>query len=181
MSVVVVPASRGISLGGIVGQDLLHLPIEAGFAIRGGLSEQAALESITIQAARALDLGHRIGSIEVGKDADLIVTDGDLLHYQTFVQWAIVDGEIVYDKQEEMFFAHIRPRPESSIAPEESVDAGEENVQEAEEGSGEDGDAEGSEDAEESGDEAGSGDGEPEEEPAEEPVEDPEDTTGDQS
>ena len=185
VNVVVVPASRGISLGGIVGQDLLHLPIEAGFAIRGGLPELAGLRSITIEAARVLGVDYRIGSIEVGKDADLIVTDGDLLHYQTFVQWAIVDGEIVYDKQEEMFFAHIRPRPESSIAPEESVDAGEENVQEAEEGSGEDGDAEGSEDAEESGDEAGSGDGEPEEvpteEPAEEPVEDPEDTTGDES
>ncbi|MEE2939498.1 MAG: amidohydrolase family protein [Planctomycetota bacterium] len=183
VSVVVVPASRGISLGGIVGQDLLHLPIEAGFAIRGGLSEQAALESITIQAARALDLGHRIGSIEVGKDADLIVTDGDLLHYQTFVQWAIVDGEIVYDKQEEMFFAHIRPRPESSIAPEESVDAGEEDVLEVEESSDEEGDAEDTgdaedaDDADETGDEAGSGGGEPEEEPAQ----GPEDSPGDGS
>lgn len=185
VSVVVVPASRGISLGGIVGQDLLHLPIEAGFAIRGGLSEQAALESITIQAARALDLGHRIGSIEVGKDADLIVTDGDLLHYQTFVQWAIVDGEIVYDKQEEMFFAHIRPRPESSIAPEESVDAGEENVQEVEESSDEDGEGDESGDAEEAGDEAGSGDGEPEEapdsDPEEKPDSDPDEAPGDES
>lgn len=126
--VVVVPASRGISLGGIVGQDLLHLPIEAGFAIRGGLPEQAALESITLEAARVLGVDYRIGSIEVGKDADVIVTDGDLLHYQTFVQWAIVDGEIVYDKQEEMFFAHIRPRPESALAPEKAVDAGEEGA-----------------------------------------------------
>lgn len=136
--IVVVPASRGISLGGIVGQDLLHLPVEAGFAVRGGLSEQAALESITIQAARVLGLGHRIGSIEVGKDADLIITDGDLLHYQTFVQWAIVDGEIVYDKQEEMFFAHIRPRPESALAPESKEDAGEEGAQDPEETEGED-------------------------------------------
>ncbi|QDV09103.1 imidazolonepropionase [Planctomycetes bacterium Poly30] len=137
--VVVVPASNGISLGGIVGQDLLHLPIEAGFAIRGGLPEQAALESITLEAARVLGVDYRIGSIEVGKDADLIVTDGDLLHYQTFVQWAIVDGEIVYDKQEEMFFAHIRPRPESALAPEKTVDAGEEGAIDPE-GEEEDGD-----------------------------------------
>lgn len=170
VNVVVVPASRGISLGGIVGQDLLHLPIEAGFAIRGGLSEQAALESITIQAARALELGHRIGSIEVGKDADLIVTDGDLLHYQTFVQWAIVDGEIVYDKQEEMFFAHIRPRPETALAPEESTDAGEEGVQEVEEGS-----------EEGSGDEDGESEDGDGDEPEPESGSDPEETSGEDS
>lgn len=131
VNVVVVPASRGISLGGIVGTDLLHLPVEAGFAIRGGLPELAGLRSITIEAARVLGVDYRIGSIEVGKDADLIVTDGDLLHYQTFVQWAIVDGEIVYDKQAEMFFAHIRPRPESALAPAERMDAGEESPAEA--------------------------------------------------
>ncbi|MEO1695978.1 MAG: amidohydrolase family protein [Planctomycetota bacterium] len=161
--VVVVPASRGIVLGGIVGQDLLHLPIEAGFAIRGGLPEQAALESITIEAARVLGVGHRIGSIEVGKDADLIVTDGDLLHYQTFVQWAIVDGEIVYDKQEEMFFAHIRPRPDSALAPEEKVDAGEEDAADPQSDEGDAGD-EGDSGDEEAGDGDGSGD-EPEPEP----------------
>ena len=135
--VVVVPAQPGISLGGIVGRDLLHMPIEAAFAVRGGLPEQAALESITIEAARVLGLGHRIGSIEVGKDADLIVTDGDVLHYATFVQWAIVDGEIVYDKEDEMYFAHIRPRPETELAPEEKVDAGEEGAESPEEDEGE--------------------------------------------
>lgn len=161
VNVVVVPASRGISLGGIVGQDLLHLPIEAGFAVRGGLPEQAALESICLQAARVMDLGHRLGSIEVGKDADLIVTDGDLLHYQTFVQWAIVDGEIVYDKQEEMFFAHIRPRPETALAPVERVDAGEADAKDPEgdddAGDDEGGEDEGGEDGD--GDEAGDGGG----------------------
>ncbi|MEM6673658.1 MAG: amidohydrolase family protein [Planctomycetota bacterium] len=150
VNVVVVPASKGISLGGIVGQDLLHLPIEVGFAIRGGLSEQAGLESITIEAARVLGVDYRIGSIEVGKDADVIITDGDVMHYQTFVQWAIVDGEIVYDKAEEMFFAHIRPRPESALAPEEKVDAGEEDAQEAAaDEDGEEGGEEGGEDEEE--------------------------------
>ena len=157
--VVVVPASRGISLGGIVGQDLLHLPIEAGFAIRGGLPEDAALESITLEAARVLGVDYRIGSIEVGKDADLIVTDGDVLHYQTFVQWAIVDGEVVYDKQEEMFFAHIRPRPESALAPEEAMDAGEEDAIAPEEVDEEESEGEKPDEDDKSDDESGSSDG----------------------
>src|SRR6185436_10325318 len=53
----------------------------------------------------------RVGSLERGKDCDAIVTDGDILHYQTFVQYAVVDGKLVYDKEKELYFAHIRPRP----------------------------------------------------------------------
>lgn len=115
--VTIIPSSPGISLGGIVGRDLMHLTIEAGFAVRGGLSEAAALAGITIEPARLMGIDHRVGALEAGKDADMIVTDGDILHYQTFVQWAIVDAKIVYDKQAELFFAHIRPRPESLLAP----------------------------------------------------------------
>ena len=86
----------------------------------------------------------------MGKDCDVIVTDGDILHYETFTQWAVVDGSIVYDKQKEMWFAHIRPRPESALAPEVKVDAGEgdDEVVEVEE------EAEG----ENAGDEEGDGD-----------------------
>ena len=102
----------------------MHLPIEAAFAVRGGLSEQAALASITIMPARALGVDHRVGTLEIGKDCDLIVTDGDLLHYETFVQFAVVEGKVVYDKQEELYFAHIRPRSEG-IAPEQRTDPGE--------------------------------------------------------
>ncbi len=125
VQVCVVPASKGVDLGGIVGRDIMHLPIEAAFAVRGGLPEDAALQSITIVPARLIGVDHRIGSLEVGKDCDLLVTDGDILHYQTLVQWTVVDGKIVYDKQKELYFAHIRPRPESALAPEKKIDAGE--------------------------------------------------------
>ncbi|MDE0896703.1 MAG: amidohydrolase family protein [Planctomycetota bacterium] len=123
VQVAVVPANTSIDMGGTSGRDLLHLPIEAGFAVRGGLSDKAALEAITIVPARLLGIDHRVGTLEVGKDADLVLTDGDILHYQTFVQFTVVGGEQVYDKEEEVFYAHIRPRAEVA------VDAGEEVAQ----------------------------------------------------
>lgn len=125
VSVAIVPSSKGVALDGIVGRDIMHLPVEVGFAIRGGLSEELALASVTTVPARMMGISHRVGTLEVGKDCDLIVTDGDLLHYQTFVQYAVVDGDLVYDKQEELYFAHIRPRPEAALAPEAKLDAGE--------------------------------------------------------
>lgn len=117
----ILPASAGFSTGGILGRDLMNLPLEAAFAIRGGLPQSAALRAITLDAAKVLGVQDRIGSIEPGKDADLIVCDGDLFHYRTFVQWAVVGGRIVYDKQKAPYFAHIRPRPEASA--EEVLDA----------------------------------------------------------
>jgi imidazolonepropionase-like amidohydrolase len=116
VQVAIKPASTAFDLGGITGRDLLALTVEAGFGVRGGLSEDAALQAITIVPARLLGCDHRVGSLEVGKDMDAIVTDGDLLHYQTFVQYAVVEGKLAYDKQKEIFFAHIRPRPEKPVA-----------------------------------------------------------------
>jgi len=108
--------NTSVDFVGTAGRDLLALPVEAGFAVRGGLSEEAALESITIIPARVLGIDHRVGTLEKGKDCDAIVTDGDLLHYQTFVQYAVVDGKLVYDKEKEIYFAHIRPRPKKAEA-----------------------------------------------------------------
>ena len=125
VQVAVIPGEEGISLTGIVGRDLMHLPVEAAFAVRGGLPEPAAFAAITLVPARILGIAHRAGTLELGKDCDLIVTDGDVLHYETFVQYAVVAGKLAYDKQEELFFAHIRPRPEVEIAPEQRVDPGE--------------------------------------------------------
>ena len=108
----------------------MHLPIEAGFAVRGGLPERAALEAITITPARLMGVDHRVGSLEVGKDCDLILTDGDVLHYQTFTQLAVIEGKVVYEKDKELFFAHIRPHPGAIVAPEERLDRGEEETSE---------------------------------------------------
>ena len=62
----------------------------------------------------------------------MIVTDGDILHYETFVQWAVVAGQIAYDKEEEIYFAHIRPRT-GDVDPLEVVGEEEEVIEEVEE------------------------------------------------
>ena len=111
----ILPGERWITTGGLAGRDMLTLPMEAAFAIRGGLPQQAALRALTLDAAKILGLQDRIGSIEAGKDADLIICDGDLFHYRTFVQWTVVNGRMVYDKQAAPYFAHIRPRQATSM------------------------------------------------------------------
>lgn len=98
-----------ISLGGLAGRDLQHLPMEAAFSVRGGLSNEVAIKAITIEAAKILGVDDRIGSIEIGKDADFAICDGDPLHYMTQSRWTIVNGKIAYDKLKESLFNHIRP------------------------------------------------------------------------
>jgi hypothetical protein len=126
--VAIIPNPTSFVLNGLTGTDLLHFPIEAAFAVRGGLSEPAALAAITIVPARILGVAHRVGTLEVGKDCDAILTDGDLLHYETFVQVAVVSGAVVYDKAREILFAHIRPLPTSPTQADEAETAPEVEV-----------------------------------------------------
>ncbi len=107
----------GIGTGGITGRENLNLNLEAGFAVRGGLPEDAAVRSITIDAARILGIDDRVGSIEPGKDADLIITSQPLIRYTSNVEYAIVNGRIVYDKDMDTLFNHIRPREGSEAEP----------------------------------------------------------------
>lgn len=109
VTVAVIPASTSIATWGIAGRDLMHLRMEAAFAVRGGLSNEAAIRTITIDAARILGIDHRVGSIEVGKDADFAIMDGDLLHYMTMSRWTVVNGRIAYDKAKDSLLNHIRP------------------------------------------------------------------------
>jgi imidazolonepropionase-like amidohydrolase len=115
VTVAVVPTTPAVTLWGVAGRDLLHLNMEAAFAVRGGLSNEDALKTITIDAARVLGVDDRVGSLEVGKDADLIVCDGDVLHYMTQVHYTIVNGRVAYDKSQETLFAHIRPEGKPEI------------------------------------------------------------------
>jgi imidazolonepropionase-like amidohydrolase len=141
VQVAIVPAVKGVDLGGIAGRDILALTVEAGFGVRGGLTNEAALEAITLVPARLLGVEHRVGSLEVGKDCDLLVCDGDIMHYETFVQQAVVDGKVVYEKNKELFYAHIRPRSDSALAPEARVDKGQETEAKPAEGEAKDKDA----------------------------------------
>jgi hypothetical protein len=115
--VAVISASRSVGLGGVGGNDLNTLNLEAAYAVRGGLSEEAALEALTIVPARLLGVDDRVGSVEVGKDCDLIVTGGDLLHYETLIEWAIVDGRVAYDRDSDTLLRHVRPRTPSGGVP----------------------------------------------------------------
>ncbi|MEM7557606.1 MAG: amidohydrolase family protein [Planctomycetota bacterium] len=90
--------SSSISLNGLAGRDLTSLPLEAAFAVRGGASERKALEAITIAPARMMGLDKRIGSIEVGKDADLLILNGQPLDYRTYVETAMVNGRVAYER-----------------------------------------------------------------------------------
>lgn len=92
------PLSSSISLNGLAGRDLTSLPLEAAFAVRGGCSEQTALAALTIVPARMLGLEDRIGSIETGKDADLLILNGSPLDYRTWVETAIVNGRVAYER-----------------------------------------------------------------------------------
>lgn len=115
----IVPPTPSIDTDGIAGRDLMTLPWDAGFGIRGGLDEQTALEAITITAAEIAGIGDKVGSIEEGKEADLILVNGDPFHYKTMVQKTIVAGKVVYEKEKSPFFAHVRPKaaPVSAPAP----------------------------------------------------------------
>lgn len=72
------------------------LPICAGFAAKEGLGIDEALRAITINAAEICNVSHRVGSIEVGKDADIAIYDGNPMEIFTKTLRTIIDGEIVF-------------------------------------------------------------------------------------
>ena len=65
---------------------LQYLPLCAAMAMRSGLTRQEALAAITIQPARIAGLDKQIGSLEVGKDADLVLATGDPLELETRIE-----------------------------------------------------------------------------------------------
>jgi imidazolonepropionase-like amidohydrolase len=65
---------------------------EAGVAAANGLGTEGALRAATIDAARILGVDDRVGSLEAGKDADLVVFDGDPFEYTSHVCVVLVDG-----------------------------------------------------------------------------------------
>ncbi len=73
-----------------------YLPLCAGIAAKEGLGETAALRSITIDAARICRVDHRLGSLKEGKDADIVIFEGNPLEINSSVKATIINGEIVW-------------------------------------------------------------------------------------
>ena len=74
------------------------LPEETGVAMAYGLSEEMAFKALTINAAKVIKLDHRIGSLEVGKDADLAIFDGHPLSNMTRCKATMIDGKFWYNE-----------------------------------------------------------------------------------
>jgi imidazolonepropionase-like amidohydrolase len=73
-----------------------ELAFNASMSARMGLDDQVALKAITINPARALGIADRVGSLEVGKDADIVIKKGSLLDPTTPVDLVLINGKIVY-------------------------------------------------------------------------------------
>jgi len=67
-------------------------------AVRQGLTPEEALRALTLDAARFAGVGDRLGSIEKGKDANLLLLTGDPLSAATWVDRVLVEGVVVYDR-----------------------------------------------------------------------------------
>ena len=72
-----------------------YLPICAALAVRGGLEPEEALAAITIHPARLAGLDKRVGSLEPGKDADIVVTTGHPLDWNGKVRYVFIGGKQV--------------------------------------------------------------------------------------
>ena len=91
---------NGITFGVMTDHPVLPLEYsrtQLAIFVANGLPYLEGLKAITINAAKVVGLDHLVGSIEVGKDADIVIYDGDPLHYMTKVKTVIVNGTVAYN------------------------------------------------------------------------------------
>jgi imidazolonepropionase-like amidohydrolase len=92
-----------VSINSDSAEEMRHLNQEAAKTVRwGGLSDNDALKLITINPAKQLGIDARVGSIEVGKDADLVLFDKHPLSVYAVPQTVWVDGQVAFDRQQDL-------------------------------------------------------------------------------
>ena len=80
---------------GDAGAEVRNLAQYAGMAAAYGLSKSDAVKAVTLYPAQIMNVADRLGSIEAGKMANLVVTDGDLLEIRTRIRYLFIDGRPV--------------------------------------------------------------------------------------
>jgi imidazolonepropionase-like amidohydrolase len=94
--------NRGVvvSINSDSGEEMRHLNQEAGKAVKwGGLTETEALKLVTLNPAIQLGIADRVGSIDVGKDADLVIYTNHPLSVYSVVEQTLIDGQVYFDRQ----------------------------------------------------------------------------------
>ena len=100
--------------GGFGAMNVRNLPYHAAMAASFGLAKEDALKSVTLWAAKVLGVDHDLGSIEAGKSASLMVTDGDPLDIRTQVLHVFIDGreQDLSNRQKRLYDRYTaRPKP----------------------------------------------------------------------
>ena len=77
------------------------LPLCAGLAVKAGLEKMSALRAITIDAAQIAGVSERLGSLEVGKDADIAIFTTNPMEIISETLYTIIDGQVVYDHEQQ--------------------------------------------------------------------------------
>jgi imidazolonepropionase-like amidohydrolase len=77
-----------------------HLMLCAAVSVREGMSKEDALKAVTINAAKSVRLEKRIGSLEAGKDADMVLYSGDPIDYMSKVKMTFINGKLIYNQEE---------------------------------------------------------------------------------
>jgi imidazolonepropionase-like amidohydrolase len=72
----------------------------AAVSVREGMSKEDALKAVTINAAKSVRLEKRIGSLEAGKDADMVLYSGDPFDYMSKVKMTFINGKLIYNQEE---------------------------------------------------------------------------------
>jgi imidazolonepropionase-like amidohydrolase len=101
----VLMAERGVvvSINSDDGEEARHLNQEAAKAIKyGGASPEEALKMVTLNPAIQLGIDNRVGSIEVGKDADLAIYNHDPLSVYAVAQKVLIDGHVYFDRSQDL-------------------------------------------------------------------------------
>ncbi|MCP4455049.1 MAG: amidohydrolase family protein, partial [Planctomycetes bacterium] len=81
------------------GLDSKFLASAAGMAVAQGMDRDAALRAITLTPAQILGVADRIGSLEAGKEADLVICSGHPLDTSTQVEQVMIQGKVVYERK----------------------------------------------------------------------------------
>jgi imidazolonepropionase-like amidohydrolase len=93
------------------GAEARNLPYTAGMAAAFGLSKEDALKSVTLWPAQILGVADKFGTIEAGKVANLVVTDGDILEARTNTKFLFIDGRpIPLDTKHTVLFERFKDR-----------------------------------------------------------------------